>query len=63
MYGVHIREITQLNFSSKFMFDYFLLMQAYLFRYDSTHGQYKGTVEVKDGKLVVDGMSIIVHAM
>ena len=38
-------------------------LQAYLFRYDSTHGQYKGTVEVKDGKLVVDGRSIIVHAM
>eukprot|EP00172_Hildenbrandia_rubra_P001437 Plantae.Rhodophyta-Hildenbrandia_rubra.ctg1981.p1 GENE.Plantae.Rhodophyta-Hildenbrandia_rubra.ctg1981~~Plantae.Rhodophyta-Hildenbrandia_rubra.ctg1981.p1 ORF type:complete len:360 (-),score=76.00 Plantae.Rhodophyta-Hildenbrandia_rubra.ctg1981:123-1139(-) len=33
---------------------------AYMFKYDSTHGQYKGTVEVKDGKLVVDGKSITV---
>ena len=40
-----------------------VLSQAYLFRYDSTHGQYKGTVEVKDGRLVVDGVAIIVHAM
>ncbi|CAI8010844.1 Glyceraldehyde-3-phosphate dehydrogenase [Geodia barretti] len=36
---------------------------AYLFRYDSTHGQFKGTVEVKDGKLVVNGVPIIVHAI
>lgn len=33
---------------------------AYLFRYDSTHGQYKGTVEAKDGKLVIDGNAITV---
>ncbi|MAU11211.1 MAG: type I glyceraldehyde-3-phosphate dehydrogenase [Anaerolineaceae bacterium] len=28
---------------------------AHLFRYDSVHGSYDGTVEVKDGNLVVDG--------
>lgn len=28
---------------------------AHLFRYDSVHGRYQGTVEVKDGNLVVDG--------
>ncbi|XP_014241755.1 glyceraldehyde-3-phosphate dehydrogenase-like [Cimex lectularius] len=28
---------------------------AYLFKYDSTHGRYKGSVEVKDDCLVVDG--------
>ena len=28
---------------------------AYVFKYDSTHGMYKGTVEAKDGDLVVDG--------
>ena len=31
---------------------------AYMLKYDSTHGQFKGTVEVKDGKLVVNGKSI-----
>jgi glyceraldehyde 3-phosphate dehydrogenase len=31
---------------------------AYLFKYDSTHGMYKGTVEAKDGDLVVDGKAI-----
>jgi len=31
---------------------------VYMFKYDSTHGQYKGTVESKDGKFIVDG-----HAM
>lgn len=31
---------------------------AYLFKYDSTHGVWEGTVETKDGKLVVDGQEI-----
>ncbi|MBF0432005.1 MAG: type I glyceraldehyde-3-phosphate dehydrogenase [Fibrobacteria bacterium] len=31
---------------------------AYMLKYDSTHGNFKGTVEVKDGKLVVDGKAI-----
>jgi glyceraldehyde 3-phosphate dehydrogenase len=35
---------------------------AYMLKYDSTHGQFKGTVEVKDGKLVVNGKSIRVTA-
>jgi len=33
---------------------------VYMFKYDSTHGRYQGTVETKDGKLVVDGKSIAV---
>jgi glyceraldehyde 3-phosphate dehydrogenase len=33
---------------------------VYMFKYDSTHGRYKGSVEVKDGKLVIDGHSISV---
>eukprot|EP00301_Raphidiophrys_heterophryoidea_P012581 c191_g1_i1.p1 GENE.c191_g1_i1~~c191_g1_i1.p1 ORF type:complete len:348 (+),score=95.86 c191_g1_i1:39-1046(+) len=33
---------------------------AYMFRYDSTHGRYKGTVEIVDGKLVIDGKAIAV---
>ena len=35
---------------------------AYMLRYDSTHGQFKGTVEVKDGNLVVNGDTIRVTA-
>ncbi len=31
---------------------------AYMLKYDSTHGKFKGTVEVKDGKLIVNGNSI-----
>ncbi len=35
---------------------------AYMLKYDSTHGRFKGTVEVKDGQLVVNGKSIRVTA-
>lgn len=35
---------------------------AHLFKYDSTYGRYPGTVEVKDGNLVVDGKTIKVTA-
>ncbi|KAF7728251.1 hypothetical protein EC973_006532 [Apophysomyces ossiformis] len=35
---------------------------VYMFKYDSTHGRYKGTVEAKNGKLVVDGVEIAVYA-
>lgn len=31
---------------------------AYMLKYDSTHGRFDGTVEVKDGQLVVNGKSI-----
>ena len=31
---------------------------AYMLKYDSTHGRFKGTVEVKDGALIVNGKSI-----
>ena len=33
---------------------------AYMFKYDSTHGRYGGTVTTQDGKLVVDGNEISV---
>lgn len=33
---------------------------VYLFQYDSVHGRYKGTVETKNGKLVIDGHEISV---
>ncbi|PTN10280.1 type I glyceraldehyde-3-phosphate dehydrogenase [Mangrovibacterium marinum] len=35
---------------------------AYMLKYDSTHGIFDGTVEVKDGKLVVNGVEIRVTA-
>ncbi|KAI8847707.1 glyceraldehyde-3-phosphate dehydrogenase [Chytridium lagenaria] len=31
---------------------------VYLVKYDSTHGKFKGTVEIKDGKLVVNGQAV-----
>lgn len=35
---------------------------AYMLKYDSTHGRFDGTVEVRDGKLVVNGKEIRVTA-
>ena len=35
---------------------------AYLLKYDSVHGNFDGTVEVKDGQLVVDGKTVRVTA-
>ncbi|GAA5806897.1 glyceraldehyde 3-phosphate dehydrogenase Gpd3 [Mucor flavus] len=34
---------------------------VYMFKYDSTHGRFQGTVEKKDGKLVVNGHPISVY--
>lgn len=33
---------------------------VYMLKYDSVHGQFKGSIEVKDGKLVVNGQEITV---
>lgn len=33
-----------------------------MFKYDSTHGRFKGTVETKDGKLVINGKAVTVFA-
>ncbi|MDR1673605.1 MAG: type I glyceraldehyde-3-phosphate dehydrogenase [Bacteroidales bacterium] len=35
---------------------------AYMLRYDTVHGRFKGSVDVKDGKLVVNGKAIRVTA-
>jgi glyceraldehyde 3-phosphate dehydrogenase len=35
---------------------------VYMFKYDSTHGQFKGDVHAANGKLVIDGHSITVSA-
>mmetsp|Transcript_19795 Transcript_19795/g.33958 ORF Transcript_19795/g.33958 Transcript_19795/m.33958 type:complete len:338 (-) Transcript_19795:323-1336(-) len=34
---------------------------VYMFKYDSVHGIYPGTVEIKDGKMVVDGHAMAVY--
>lgn len=36
---------------------------AYMFKYDSTHGKFNGTVETKDGNLVINGNVIKVFAI
>ncbi|KAF9074471.1 glyceraldehyde-3-phosphate dehydrogenase [Rhodocollybia butyracea] len=33
---------------------------VYMFKFDSVHGRYKGTVEIKDDKLIIDGKAITV---
>ncbi|EAU87655.2 glyceraldehyde-3-phosphate dehydrogenase [Coprinopsis cinerea okayama7 len=35
---------------------------VYMFKYDSVHGRFKGTIEAKDGKLVINGKDVIVFA-
>jgi glyceraldehyde 3-phosphate dehydrogenase len=35
---------------------------VYLMKYDSVHGRFKGTVEMKDGKLIIDGHAIDVYS-
>ena len=35
---------------------------AYMLKYDSVHGRFNGTVEVKDGQLIVNGKAIRVTA-
>lgn len=35
---------------------------AYMLKYDSTHGKFDGTVEVKGGNLIVNGQTIRVSA-
>jgi glyceraldehyde-3-phosphate dehydrogenase type I len=34
---------------------------VYMFKYDSTHGRFKGSVEAQNGKLVVNGKAITVY--
>ncbi len=37
-------------------------LKVYMFKYDSTHGHFKGSVGKENGKLVIDGHHITVHA-
>ncbi|XP_064385215.1 glyceraldehyde-3-phosphate dehydrogenase-like [Halichondria panicea] len=36
---------------------------AYLFKYDSTHGRFDGTVETKEGQLIINGNPVAVYAL
>ena len=31
-----------------------------MFKYDSVHGRFKGTIEAKDGKLIVNGKPVTI---
>jgi glyceraldehyde 3-phosphate dehydrogenase len=35
---------------------------VYMFKFDSVHGRFKGTIEAKDGKLIINGKPIVVYA-
>lgn len=35
--------------------------QVYMFKYDSVHGRFKGTVDHKNGKLIINGREIFVY--
>jgi len=39
-----------------------LTYMVYMLKYDTVHGRFKGTVEIKDGKLIVNGRGINVSA-
>jgi hypothetical protein len=34
-----------------------------MFKYDSVHGRFKGTVEAKDGKLVINGKQVLLSLL
>ena len=36
--------------------------KVYMFKYDSVHGRFKGTIEAQDGKLIVNGKPVTVYA-
>lgn len=40
-----------------------LSYMVYMFKYDSVHGQFKGEVSTKDGKLVINGKPIFVYGV
>jgi glyceraldehyde 3-phosphate dehydrogenase len=52
-------EVQVVSINEPFMdLDYMI----YMFRYDSTHGQFKGEIGKENGKLVINGKHITVHA-
>ncbi len=53
---MHKRISWELFWLISIMLDY----MVYMFKYDSTHGEFKGDVKVEDGKLVIDGHAITI---
>jgi glyceraldehyde 3-phosphate dehydrogenase len=39
-----------------------LQYMVYMFKYDSVHGRFKGTIEAKNGKLIINGQTVSVFA-
>ena len=39
----------------------FVLLQVYMFKYDTVHGRFKGEVKAADGKLWINGNPVSVH--
>jgi len=39
-----------------------LQYMVYMFKYDSVHGRFKGSVESKDGKLIINGQAVTIYA-
>jgi len=39
-----------------------LQYMVYMFKYDSVHGRFKGTVEARDGKLIINDQEVTVYA-
>jgi len=39
-----------------------LQYMVYMFKYDSVHGRFKGTVDAKDGKLIINGQAVTIFA-
>lgn len=42
------------------LYPFAFLVQVYMFKYDSTHGRFKGEVKIEGDKLVIDGHKITV---
>lgn len=54
----HLALVPAWDFAFTSLIAFPFLSQVYMFKYDSTHGKFKGDVHTANGKLVVDGHEI-----